>query len=210
MNVLAMDWIDSVSVLITWSCLSGFPSSWLGTSPTCAVGAPWKPFFPLWTSSLRSRRALRWSCSRPAPIFCFNFHFLRPSVSVCLPVFCEEPEEHFWAVLLRPEGRSPPHRSALWPRGQTGLFLLSKINVSYCRSFNGLFLLQLKPACVRALSRIFYISDQDNDRILSDAELNSFQVQNHFQHSSSFCLKSANLVINSSLNGGNRLKKEIF
>ncbi|KAM4716009.1 mitochondrial Rho GTPase 2 [Anableps anableps] len=34
---------------------------------------------------------------------------------------------------------------------------------------------QLKPACVRALSRIFFISDQDNDRILSDAELNSFQ-----------------------------------
>ncbi|XP_054913912.1 mitochondrial Rho GTPase 2 isoform X1 [Poeciliopsis prolifica] len=34
---------------------------------------------------------------------------------------------------------------------------------------------QLKPACVRALSRIFYISDQDNDHILSDAELNSFQ-----------------------------------
>uniref|UniRef100_A0A668RQ18 Mitochondrial Rho GTPase n=1 Tax=Oreochromis aureus TaxID=47969 RepID=A0A668RQ18_OREAU len=35
---------------------------------------------------------------------------------------------------------------------------------------------QLKPSCVRALTRIFYISDQDNDRILSDAELNSFQV----------------------------------
>ncbi|MCI4374258.1 hypothetical protein PGIGA_G00004120 [Pangasianodon gigas] len=34
---------------------------------------------------------------------------------------------------------------------------------------------QLKPQCVRALSRIFTISDQDNDRILSDAELNSFQ-----------------------------------
>uniref|UniRef100_A0A8C6KYI3 Mitochondrial Rho GTPase 2 n=1 Tax=Nothobranchius furzeri TaxID=105023 RepID=A0A8C6KYI3_NOTFU len=34
---------------------------------------------------------------------------------------------------------------------------------------------QLKPSCVRALSRIFFISDQDNDRILSDAELNSFQ-----------------------------------
>uniref|UniRef100_A0A7N8YE50 Mitochondrial Rho GTPase n=1 Tax=Mastacembelus armatus TaxID=205130 RepID=A0A7N8YE50_9TELE len=34
---------------------------------------------------------------------------------------------------------------------------------------------QLKPLCVRALSRIFYISDQDNDRILSDAELNRFQ-----------------------------------
>uniref|UniRef100_A0A673BXQ2 Mitochondrial Rho GTPase n=1 Tax=Sphaeramia orbicularis TaxID=375764 RepID=A0A673BXQ2_9TELE len=31
---------------------------------------------------------------------------------------------------------------------------------------------QLKPLCVRALSRVFYISDQDNDRILSDAELN--------------------------------------
>uniref|UniRef100_A0A8B9RJN2 Mitochondrial Rho GTPase n=1 Tax=Astyanax mexicanus TaxID=7994 RepID=A0A8B9RJN2_ASTMX len=34
---------------------------------------------------------------------------------------------------------------------------------------------QLKPQCVRALSRIFSISDQDNDRILSDAELNYFQ-----------------------------------
>ncbi|XP_071317872.1 mitochondrial Rho GTPase 2 isoform X2 [Trachinotus anak] len=34
---------------------------------------------------------------------------------------------------------------------------------------------QLKPLCVRALSRIFYISDQDNDRILSDTELNRFQ-----------------------------------
>uniref|UniRef100_A0A674MMS0 Mitochondrial Rho GTPase n=1 Tax=Takifugu rubripes TaxID=31033 RepID=A0A674MMS0_TAKRU len=34
---------------------------------------------------------------------------------------------------------------------------------------------QLKPLCVRALSRIFYISDQDNDRILSDLELNRFQ-----------------------------------
>lgn len=35
---------------------------------------------------------------------------------------------------------------------------------------------QLKPLCVRALSRIFYISDQDNDHILSDLELNRFQV----------------------------------
>ncbi|XP_061911897.1 mitochondrial Rho GTPase 2 [Entelurus aequoreus] len=34
---------------------------------------------------------------------------------------------------------------------------------------------QLKYLCVRALSRIFYISDQDNDRVLSDAELNCFQ-----------------------------------
>uniref|UniRef100_A0A3Q3Q1H3 Mitochondrial Rho GTPase n=1 Tax=Monopterus albus TaxID=43700 RepID=A0A3Q3Q1H3_MONAL len=34
---------------------------------------------------------------------------------------------------------------------------------------------RLKPLCVQALSRIFYISDQDNDHILSDAELNSFQ-----------------------------------
>ncbi|XP_063077638.1 mitochondrial Rho GTPase 2 isoform X2 [Engraulis encrasicolus] len=34
---------------------------------------------------------------------------------------------------------------------------------------------QLKPLCVRALSRIFSISDQDNDRLLSDSELNTFQ-----------------------------------
>ncbi|CAL1599235.1 unnamed protein product [Knipowitschia caucasica] len=32
-----------------------------------------------------------------------------------------------------------------------------------------------QPSCVRALSRVFYVSDQDNDRILSDAELNCFQ-----------------------------------
>ncbi|XP_076826615.1 mitochondrial Rho GTPase 2 isoform X2 [Brachyhypopomus gauderio] len=34
---------------------------------------------------------------------------------------------------------------------------------------------QLKPQCVRALTRIFSISDQDYDRILSDTELNDFQ-----------------------------------
>uniref|UniRef100_A0A8C2CEK0 Mitochondrial Rho GTPase n=1 Tax=Cyprinus carpio TaxID=7962 RepID=A0A8C2CEK0_CYPCA len=34
---------------------------------------------------------------------------------------------------------------------------------------------QLKRQCVRALSRVFSISDQDNDHILSDAELNCFQ-----------------------------------
>ncbi|XP_036382719.1 mitochondrial Rho GTPase 2 isoform X1 [Megalops cyprinoides] len=34
---------------------------------------------------------------------------------------------------------------------------------------------QLRPLCVRALSRIFSLSDLDNDRILSDSELNSFQ-----------------------------------
>uniref|UniRef100_A0A665VAW1 Mitochondrial Rho GTPase n=1 Tax=Echeneis naucrates TaxID=173247 RepID=A0A665VAW1_ECHNA len=37
---------------------------------------------------------------------------------------------------------------------------------------------QLKPSCVRALTRIFYVSDQDNDRILSDTELNRFQCLN--------------------------------
>ncbi|XP_015215532.1 mitochondrial Rho GTPase 2 [Lepisosteus oculatus] len=34
---------------------------------------------------------------------------------------------------------------------------------------------QLRPMCVRALSRIFAISDQDDDGVLSDGELNSFQ-----------------------------------
>ncbi|OCT60856.1 hypothetical protein XELAEV_18046877mg [Xenopus laevis] len=34
---------------------------------------------------------------------------------------------------------------------------------------------ELKPACVKALTRIFKISDMDNDRILNDAELNFFQ-----------------------------------
>uniref|UniRef100_A0A8U7MMH2 Mitochondrial Rho GTPase n=1 Tax=Corvus moneduloides TaxID=1196302 RepID=A0A8U7MMH2_CORMO len=34
---------------------------------------------------------------------------------------------------------------------------------------------QLKPACARALTRIFNLSDQDNNHILSDDELNYFQ-----------------------------------
>ncbi|XP_078081953.1 mitochondrial Rho GTPase 1-A isoform X7 [Mustelus asterias] len=34
---------------------------------------------------------------------------------------------------------------------------------------------EMKPACVKALTRIFKISDQDNDGILNDAELNFFQ-----------------------------------
>ena len=36
--------------------------------------------------------------------------------------------------------------------------------------------LQMKPACIKALTRIFKISDQDNDGTLNDAELNFFQV----------------------------------
>ncbi|XP_072125299.1 mitochondrial Rho GTPase 2-like isoform X2 [Mobula birostris] len=34
---------------------------------------------------------------------------------------------------------------------------------------------QLKPSCIQALTRIFNISDQDNDGILSDTEMNFFQ-----------------------------------
>eukprot|EP00873_Tetraselmis_striata_P036981 jgi/Tetstr1/457245/TSEL_004174.t2 len=35
---------------------------------------------------------------------------------------------------------------------------------------------QLKPACIKALKRIFMLCDIDGDRILNDAELNNFQV----------------------------------
>lgn len=41
--------------------MSGFPSFLWETSLTCAVGAQWKPFFPLWTSFLRLRRVSRYS-----------------------------------------------------------------------------------------------------------------------------------------------------
>ncbi|XP_070616871.1 mitochondrial Rho GTPase 2 isoform X3 [Erythrolamprus reginae] len=37
---------------------------------------------------------------------------------------------------------------------------------------------QLQPACAQALTRIFTLSDQDNNQILSDEELNYFQVSN--------------------------------
>lgn len=36
--------------------------------------------------------------------------------------------------------------------------------------------LQLRPACAKALTRIFRLSDQDLDHALSDGELNAFQV----------------------------------
>lgn len=122
------------------------------------------------------------------------------SLLFCLyQVFCKEPEKHFRAVLLCTEGSSSPHCPSLWPWGQTGQpFLemgwqlwsqpvcLSQSTYFYmCIQIIGCILIrflsfnvfpQLKPLCVRALSRIFYISDQDNDRILSDAELNCFQV----------------------------------
>lgn len=35
---------------------------------------------------------------------------------------------------------------------------------------------QMKPSCIKALTRIFKISDLDNDGILNDHELNFFQV----------------------------------
>lgn len=40
--------------------VSEFPSSSWETNPTCDVAAPWKPYFPPWTSSRRLRRVLRW------------------------------------------------------------------------------------------------------------------------------------------------------
>lgn len=38
---------------------------------------------------------------------------------------------------------------------------------------------QLKASCVKALTRIFKVSDLDNDGILNDNELNFFQVKPH-------------------------------
>lgn len=40
-------------------------------------------------------------------------------------------------------------------------------------------LCQMKSLCVKALSRIFKVSDLDNDGILNDNELNFFQVSRH-------------------------------
>lgn len=109
------------------------------------------------------------------------------AIIVCFffQVFCKEPEKHIRAVLLCTEGSSPPDCSSIWPWGQTGnqylqieLQLLSRCDTFFQKwSVSSHVFSQLKPLCVRALSRIFYISDQDNDRILSDAELNCFQVR---------------------------------
>lgn len=34
----------------------------------------------------------------------------------------------------------------------------------------------MKPSCIKSLTRIFKVSDLDNDGILNDKELNFFQV----------------------------------
>lgn len=73
---------------------------------------------------------------------------------------------HPTAPLYDPEAKQVGSR--LWGGGQGGGGAgpaLSRLS------------LQLRPACVRALTRIFRLSDQDLDQALSDEELNAFQVR---------------------------------
>lgn len=75
---------------------------------------------------------------------------------------------HPTAPLYDPEAKQVGSR--LWGGGQAGGnggagHTLSQLS------------LQLRPACVRALTRIFRLSDQDLDQALSDEELNAFQVR---------------------------------
>ncbi len=51
-----------------------------------------------------------------------------------------------------------------------------------------LFILQMKPSCIKALTRIFKISDLDNDGILNDNELISSRWE---QFSSALCAQIA-------------------
>lgn len=57
------------------------------------------------------------------------------------------------------------------------LKLTSNIDFSaQCDELSLYCLSQLKPSCIKALTRIFKVSDLDNDGILNDNELNFFQV----------------------------------
>lgn len=49
--------------------------------------------------------------------------------------------------------------------------------------------LQMKSACLRALTRIFRVSDLDNDGILNDNELNFFQVSTPTPLVAGFCCR---------------------
>lgn len=97
-------------------------------------------------------------------------------------VLCQKPEEHLWALLLCPEGRSSSDRALVLPRGEGGEvfeILLRSIRKWVCPALNYPISspLQLKPSCIKALTRIFKVSDLDNDGILNDNELNFFQVK---------------------------------
>lgn len=97
-------------------------------------------------------------------------------------VLCQKPEEHLWALLLCPEGRSSSDGALVLPRGEGGEafeILLHSIRKWVSHGLNHLISssLQLKPSCIKSLTRIFKVSDLDNDGILNDNELNFFQVK---------------------------------
>lgn len=190
-----------------WCGSSEFPSSLWGTSLICAVEALWKPSFPSWTSSQRSRRVLRWGWSLSQPFLFTHYNLdLKPQTFFHTSHWFSysSAPQRTWktsqscSTMHRRPYFTPLHlfmilktnRSAIFGTEMLAvesaylfitvpLFILHKGDCFRCNSSVFLILqyfLQLKPLCVRALSRIFYVSDQDNDRILSDDELNCFQV----------------------------------
>lgn len=104
-------------------------------------------------------------------------------------MFSQKPEEHLWAILLRSESSSAPHGPSVLSREESckrrntasATLLLSACAVlpGMCDPWPLLSLCQMKSLCVKALSRIFKVSDLDNDGILNDNELNFFQVSRH-------------------------------
>lgn len=51
------------------------------------------------------------------------------------------------------------------------------VDLIHILDFVTLVCLQMKPSCIKALTRIFKVSDLDNDGVLNDNELNFFQVR---------------------------------
>lgn len=104
-------------------------------------------------------------------------------------VFSQKPEEHLWAILLRSESSSAPYGPSVLSREESRKRInaaSATLLLSACAAFPGmcepwplLSLRQMKSLCVKALSRIFKVSDLDNDGILNDNELNFFQVSRH-------------------------------
>lgn len=108
-------------------------------------------------------------------------------------VFGQKPKEHLGALLLRPEGSPAPHGSPVLSREESRKRATvhnswapfgPELKWDHWQSLSVDPLTrfhfpprQMKSLCVKALTRIFKVSDLDNDGILNDNELNFFQVK---------------------------------
>ncbi|OWK13897.1 RHOT1 [Cervus elaphus hippelaphus] len=95
-------------------------------------------------------------------------HIVDYSGSKCLLAEAEQSDEQLHQEISQCSAKNLKNISELFYYAQKAV--LHPTGPLYCPEEK-----EMKPACIKALTRIFKISDQDNDGTLNDAELNFFQ-----------------------------------